>query len=95
METKNNNKLGTQIFKQGDFTLKHVKYCDEYSLLYKDTLIWDGELYELFFDEFRFYIFEIEHDPNKAASFIVELYKWGEALQEAIEKMFDEYYDEK
>ena len=96
METKNNNtKMGTQCLKHGDFTLKHFSHNDSYSLLYKDTLIWAGELYELFFDEFRFYIFEIEHDPNKAASFIVDLYNWGEPLQEVIEKGFDEYYNKK
>ena len=91
---KNNTKMGTQILKQGDFTLKYFKYYDIYSLLYKDSPIWGGELYELFYDEFRFYIFEIEPDPNKAAEFIVELYNWLSSQQEALEKLLGEVYGE-
>ena len=76
--------------KHGNFTLKHFAYHDSYSLLYKDCIIWEGELYELFYDEFRLDIFEIEQDPNKAAEFIVELYNWRDELQEALEKLLDE-----
>ena len=91
---KNNTKIGIQILKQGDFTLKYFKYYDIYSLLYKDSPIWGGELYELFYDEFRFYIFEIEPDPNKAAEFIVELYNWLDSQEEAFEKLLDSVYGE-
>ena len=83
-----------QIIKQGDFTLTHLVYCDIYSLLYKDSPIWGGEFNELEDDELRFYIFEIEPDPNKAAEFIVELYNWISSQEEAFEKLLDEVYGE-
>ena len=44
----NKTKMGLRIIKQGDFTLTHFKYCDIYSLLYKDRPIWGGDFYELF-----------------------------------------------
>lgn len=87
--------MGVQIFKHGDFTLKYFKYCDIYFLFYKDRAIWDGEFYELEYDELRYYIFEIEPDPNKAAEFIVELYNWLSSQQEAFKKILDRVYGEK
>lgn len=95
MKTKNNNtKMGTQCLKHGDFTLKHFDYCDAYFIFYKDIPKWDGEFNELFDDELRFYIFEIEPNHNKAAEFIVELYNWLDSQQEALEKLLDEVYGE-
>ena len=94
MEIMKNNSttMGIQILKQGDFTLKYFKYYDIYSLLYKDSPIWGGEFNELEDDELRFYIFEIEPDPNKAAEFIVELYNWLDSQEEAFEKLLDSVY---
>ena len=86
--------METQILKQGDFTLKYFKYCDVYSILYKDIPKWGGEFNELFDDELRYYIFEIEPNRNKAAEFIVELYNWLSSQQEALEKLLDEVYGE-
>ena len=91
---KNNTKMGAQILKHGDFTLTHFAYCDVYSILYKDTPKWVGCFNELFDDELRFYIFEIEPDPNKAAEFIVELYNWLSSQEEAFEKLLDTVYGE-
>ena len=91
---KNNAKMGTQILKQGDFVLKYFKYYDIYSLLYKDSPIWGGELNELFYDELRYYIFEIEPNRNKAAEFIVVLYNWLDTQEEAFEKLLDTVYGE-
>ena len=90
----NNTKMETQVFKHGDFTLKHFDYHDSYFLCYKDIPKWKGEFEELFVDELRFYIFEIESNPNKAAEFIVELYNWGFAQPEAFEKIPDLIPDE-
>ena len=81
--------METQI-KHGNFTINHFAHSDSWSLLYNGRIIWEGELYELFYDEFRLDIFEIEQDPNKAAEFIVELYNWREELQEALEKLLEE-----
>ena len=86
--------MGTQIIKQGDFTLKHFKYWDVYFILYKDRAVWDGDFNELSVDELRFYIFEIEPNPNKAAEFIVELYQWLDSQEEAFEKLLDSVYGE-
>lgn len=83
-----------KIIKHGDFTLKHFDYCDVYFILYKDIPKWGGEFYELFDDELRYYIFEIESDPDKAAEFIVELYNWLSSQQEAYEKLLDMVYGE-
>ena len=91
---KNNTKMGTQILKQGDFTLKHFAYCDVYFILYKDIPKWGGEFNELEDDELRYYIFEIEPDPNKASEFITELYNWGISQQGAFEKLFGSVYGE-
>ena len=91
---KNNTKMGTKILKQGDFVLKYFKYYDVYSILYKDIPKWGGEFNELFDDELRYYIFEIEPDPNKAAEFIIELYNWCDTQQEALEKLLGEVYGE-
>ena len=90
----NNTKMGTQILKQGDFTLKHFAYCDVYFILYKDIPKWGGEFNELEDDELRYYIFEIEPDRNKAAEFIIELYQWLSSQEEAFEKLLDEVYGE-
>ena len=87
-----NTTIGTQIIKQGDFTLKHLVYCDVYSLLYKERSIWGGEFNELFDMELRDYIFEREPDPKKASEFITKLYNWGFSQQGALEKMLDEEY---
>lgn len=94
MTLKNNTKMGTQILKQGDFTLKYFKYYDVYSILYKDIPKWSGGFNELEYDELRFYIFEIESNPNKAAEFIITLYNWLSSQQEALEKLLDEVYGE-
>lgn len=83
-----------KILKNGDFTLTHFDYCDVYLILYKGIPKWRGGFNELFDDELRFYIFEIESDPNKAAEFIVELYNWCDTQQEAFEKLLDEVYGE-
>ena len=91
---KNNTKMGTQILKHGDFTLKHFDYCDSYFIFYKDIPKWKGEFNELFNDELRYYIFEIEPNHNKAAEFIVELYNWGISQQGAFEKLFASVYGE-
>ena len=91
----NNTKMGTIILKNGDFTLKHFDYCDIYFLFYKDIPVWDGNFEELFVDELRYYIFEIEPDPDKAAEFIHEIYNWCDTQQEALEKLLDEIYIEK
>ena len=91
---KNNTKMGTQILKHGDFTLTHFAYCDVYAILYKDTTKWVGCFNELFDDELRFYIFEIESHGNKAAKFIVELYNWLSSQEEAFEKLFGEVFGE-
>ena len=91
---KNNTKMGIQILKHGDFTLKHFAYCDSYFLFYKDRAVWDGDFNELSVDELRFYIFEIEPDRDKAAEFIVELYNWISSQEEAFEKLLDEVYGE-
>ena len=91
----NSTKMGIQILKQGDFALKYFKYCDIYFLFYKGRAIWDGDFNELEDDELRFYIFEIEPDPNKAAKFIIELYNWLSSQQEAFTKLLDEVYGEK
>ena len=93
MKNKNNTKMETNI-KHGNFTIKHFSHHNSWSLLYKDRIIWEGELYELFYDEFRFYIFEIESDPNKAAEFVVELYNWLDTQEEAFEKLLDSVYGE-
>lgn len=86
--------METQIIKHGDFTLTHFAYCDVYSILYKDISKWVGVFNELLDDELRFYIFEIEPDPNKAAEFIVELYNWLSSQEEAFEKLLGEVYGE-
>ena len=91
---KNNTKMGTQILKQGDFTLKYFKYCDIYFLFYKDHAIWDCEFNELFSTELLDYVFEKEPETKKATEFIVELYNWGFSQQEAFEKILDEVYGE-
>ena len=92
---KNNNTImGTQILKQGDFTLKYFKYCDIYFILYKDIPKWEGEFNELSVDELRYYIFEIEQDRDKAANFIIELYNWISSQEEALEKLLDSVYGE-
>ena len=91
---KNNTIMGTQILKQGDFTLKYFKYCDIYFILYKDIPKWEGEFNELSVDELRFYIFEIEQDRDKAANFIIELYNWISSQEEALEKLLDSVYGE-
>ena len=90
----NSTKMGIQILKQGDFTLKHFAYCDVYFIFYKDIPKWGGEFNELEDDELRFYIFEIEPNPNKAAEFIVELYNWLDSQEEAFEKLLDSVYGE-
>ena len=90
----NNTKMGTQILKHGDFTLKHFDYCDSYFIFYKDIPKWEGEFTELEDDELRFYIFEIESNRNKAAEFIIELYNWISSQEEAFEKLLDEVYGE-
>ena len=93
--TLNNNiKMGTKILKHGDLVLKHFAYCDVYFIFYKDIPKWGGLFNELEYDELRFYIFEIEPDRNNAAEFIVELYNWLEAQEEAFEKLLDEVYGE-
>ena len=91
---KNNTKMETQIFKHGDFTLKHFDYCDSYFIFYKDIPKWEGEFEELVVDELRFYIFEIEPNRNNAAEFIIKLYDWVFAQPEAFEKIPDELPDE-
>ena len=91
---KNNTKMGTQILKQGNFTLTHFAYCDVYFIFYKDIPKWGGLFNELEYDELRFYIFEIEPDRNNAAEFIVELYQWLSSQEEAFEKLLDEVYGE-
>ena len=90
----NNTKMGTQILKHGDFTLKHFNYCDVYFIFYKDIPKWGGEFTELEDDELRFYIFEIESNRNKAAEFIIELYDWISSQEEAFEKLLGEVYGE-
>ena len=94
MMKNNNTKMGTQILKHGDFTLKYFKYCDIYFLFYKDHAIWDCDFNELFDDELRYYVFEKEPDRNKAAEFLNELYKWGFSQQEAFKKILDSVYGE-
>ena len=94
MMKNNNTKMGTQILKHGDFTLKHFDYCDSYFIFYKDIPKWEGEFNELEDDELRYYIFEIEPDRNKAAEFIIELYNWLSSQEEAFEKLLDEVYGE-
>ena len=89
---KNNTKMGTQILKQGDFTLKYFKYCDIYFLFYKDHAIWDCDFNELFDTRLRDYVFERCTNPKKAVEFLNELYKWGSTQQEAFEKILDEVY---
>ena len=91
----NSTKMGIQILKQGDFTLKYFKYCDIYFLFYKDHAIWDCEFNELFSTELLDYIFEREPDPNKATEFIVELYNWGFTQRGALEAILDEVYGKK
>ena len=90
----NNTKMGTQIIKHGDFTLKHFAYWDVYFILYKDRAVWDGYFNELEDDELRFYIFEIEPDSEKAAEFIIKLYNWISSQEEALEKLLDSVYEE-
>ena len=93
--TLNNNiKMGTKILKHGDLVLKHFAYCDVYFIFYKDIPKWGGVFNELEDDELRFYIFEIEPNPNKAAEFIVKLYNWISSQEEAFEKLLDEVYGE-
>ena len=92
---KNNTKMGTQILKHGDFTLKYFKYCDIYFLFYKDRAIWDCEFNELLDAPLRDYVFEREPDPNKATEFIVELYNWGFSQQGSFKKILDSVYGEK
>ena len=82
------------IIKKGNFTLTHLTNSELYSIRHKDIPKWFGEFNELFYDELRFYIFEIESDPDKAAEFIVELYNWLEAQEEAFEKLLDSVYEE-
>ncbi len=91
MKQRNNNntKMETTI-KHGNFTIKHFSHSDTWSLIYKDRIFWEGELYELFYDEFRLDFFEIEQDPYKASEFIVELYNWREEMQAALQKLLDE-----
>ena len=96
METKNNKtKMGTQIIKQDDFTLRHFSYDDSYFLFYRGDSIWDGEFNELFGTRLIDYVFERESDPKKAIEFIDELYNWGFSQQEAYKKMLGESYGEK
>ena len=92
--TKMGTQMGTQILKPGDFSLKYFKYCDIYFLFYKGRAIWDGDFNELSADELRFYLFEIESNPKKAAEFIVELYQWISSQEEAFEKLLDSVYGE-
>ena len=89
---KNNTKMGTQILKQGDFTLTHLVYCNIYSLFYKDIPKWIGEFNDLFDTEFRDYIFEIEPEPKKASEFLNELYNWGFSQPGTLEKILGEEY---
>ena len=89
---KNNTTMEIQIIKQGDFVLKYFKYCDIYSLLYKDRIIWGGDFNELLDMEFRDYIFEREPEPNKAVEFLNELYNWGFSQPGTLEKILDEEY---
>ena len=91
---KNKKKMGTQIIKQGDFVLKHFKYCDIYFLFYKDHAIWDCEFNELLDTRLSDYVFEREPDSNKAAEFIIELYNWLSSQEEAFEKLFGEVFGE-
>ena len=96
MMKNNNTKMETQIIiKRGNFTLTRLTNSELYSIRHKDIPKWFGEFNELFYDELRFYIFEIESDPNKAADFIITLYDWLSSQQEALEKLLDEIYIEK
>lgn len=95
MMKNNNTKMETQIIiKRGNFTLTHLTNSELYSIRHKDIPRWFGEFNELFYDELRFYIFEIESDPDKAAEFIVELYQWLDSQEEALEKLLDIVYGE-
>ena len=95
MMKNNNTKMETQIIiKRGNFTLTRLTNSELYSIRHKDIPKWFGEFNELFYDELRFYIFEIESDPDKAAEFIVELYDWLSSQQEAFEAILDEVYGE-
>ena len=91
----NNTKMGIQVLKQGDFSLRYFKYCDIYFLFHKGHAIWDCEFNELFDTQLIEYVFEREPEPKKAAEFIVELHKWLSTQQEAFEKLLDEVYGEK
>lgn len=95
METKNNKtKMETLILKRGDLSLTYSSYRDSYFLFYKDVLFLECEFDELFVDELRLDIFEIEPDRNNAADFIITLYDWGSAQQEALEELLDSVYGE-
>ena len=91
---KNNTIMKTLIIKQGNFTLNHFDYYDSYFIFYKGIPKWGGEFNELFDDELRYYIFEIEPNSNKATEFIVELYNWLSSQQESFEKLLGEVYGE-
>ena len=91
---KNNTKMETQIIKHGDFTLKHFKHYDIYSLLYKDSPIWGGELYELLDTRLIDRVLEREPESKKAVEFLNELYQWVFSQQGAFEKLLDSVYGE-
>ena len=91
----NSTKIGTEILKHGDFTLKHFNYCDIYFLFYKGRAIWDFEFNGLFSIELRDCVFEKEPDSKKATLFLNELYNWGFSQLEAFGKILDEIYGEK
>ena len=89
----NGTKMGMQILKQGDFTLKYFKYYDIYSLLYKDSPIWGGELYELLDTRLIDRVLEREPESKKAVEFLNELYQWVFSQQGAFEKLLDSVYE--
>ena len=95
MMKNNNTKMGTQILKQGDFTLKYFKYCDIYFLFYKDRAIWDCDFNELFGTQLIDRVFEREPDRYKAVEFLNELYQWGFSQQGSFKKILDTVYGEK
>ena len=86
--------METQIFKNGDFVLKHFDYHDSYFLFYKDH-VREYKFNELFDTKIVDHVFKLEQDPEKATEFIIELYNWLSLQQGAFEKLLDEVYGKK
>ena len=86
-----NTTIGTQIIKQGDFTLEYYSVYDICFLFYKNNPIWEDKFNELVGPKIINKVFERESDREKAESFISELHKWYLSQHWTFEELLDEY----